>query len=68
MTDDVAMVSLRLGEHVGSDHFPVIASLRIDPALAARLNVSPPQLSPDEAAAIEARVLAYRAKLDAVVR
>jgi hypothetical protein len=48
---------------VGSDHFPVIARIRVDRALAARLNRPPPQVSDEEQAGLDARVKTYRERL-----
>lgn len=65
VTEDVAVVSISLGPRVGSDHFPMIARLRIDPALAAGLNTPPPPLDPAEIDNLDEIVAAYRRGLDA---
>lgn len=63
LTEEVAMVDFRLGAKTGSDHFPVVARVRIDPEEAARLNNRPKALSPEEREEIEARLEEYRANL-----
>jgi endonuclease/exonuclease/phosphatase (EEP) superfamily protein YafD len=65
VTADMAVVSIRLGPRVGSDHFPFIARLRPEPALAARLNTPPPPLDPAEIDRLDEIVAAYRRRLDA---
>ena len=65
MTDDVAVAEFGLGPHVGSDHFPVIARLRVDRALAARLNRPSPPLDPAERAGLDDRIERYRRRLEA---
>jgi endonuclease/exonuclease/phosphatase (EEP) superfamily protein YafD len=65
VTDDVAVVSIALGPKVGSDHFPMIARLRIDPELAAGLNTAPAPLDPAEVDRLDEIVAAYRRRLDA---
>ena len=63
VTEDVAMVSFRRGPHVGSDHFPMLATVRMDAELAARLNRAPRELSGSERADVEAGVAAYRQRM-----
>ena len=63
VTGEVAVESFRLGPKIGSDHFPLIARISLDPALAAGLNRTPEQLAPAEAARIDARVEAWRRQL-----
>lgn len=67
-TQDVAMVSLRLGPHIGSDHFPVIAQVRIDPELAKPLNVSVVETVGKDDAELDARAAEYQKRLDAALR
>lgn len=62
-TEGVAVVSFRRGEHVGSDHFPMIARIRIDTELARRLNVPSPQMTEADQEEIEAQVETYRQRL-----
>lgn len=65
VTADVAVVSIALGPRIGSDHFPLIARLRVEPALAATLNSPPPPLAPTEIDRFDEIVEAYRRRLDA---
>ncbi|MBP1804441.1 endonuclease/exonuclease/phosphatase family protein [Rubellimicrobium aerolatum] len=60
VTDDIAMVDFRLGPKVGSDHFPVIARVRIDPEEARALNVRPPPMTEEEREEIDERVEEYK--------
>lgn len=48
VTEDVAVVSIERRGYVGSDHFPMSATLRLDAALAAELNVAPPPVRSEE--------------------
>jgi endonuclease/exonuclease/phosphatase (EEP) superfamily protein YafD len=63
VTEEVAMVDFRLGPKIGSDHFPVIARVRIDPEEAGRLNRRPVAMTPEEREEIDARVEEYRKTL-----
>ncbi|SPH17114.1 hypothetical protein DEA8626_00629 [Defluviimonas aquaemixtae] len=63
MTPDVAIVSFRRGEEIGSDHFPLISDLRFDAELAQRLNRQPEAIPEAELARIEERVDLYREEL-----
>lgn len=65
ISDDVALVEFGLGPHVGSDHFPLVTRLRFDPEAAARLNVTPPEMSAEARAQMEETLEAYREKLAA---
>lgn len=65
VTDDVAMVSFGLGPHVGSDHFPVIARVRIDARAAAALNRRAPPLAEEERADLDRRVTAWGRRIGA---
>lgn len=65
VTADVAVVSISLGPRVGSDHYPMIARLRFDAALAAQLNAPPPPLDQVEIDRLDEVVVAYRRRLDA---
>ena len=62
-TEDIAMVDFRLGPKIGSDHFPVLARIRIDPEEARSLNVRPVPMTPEEREEIDARVEEYRRTL-----
>jgi endonuclease/exonuclease/phosphatase (EEP) superfamily protein YafD len=63
VTEDVAVVGFGLGPHVGSDHFPITARIRVDPAAAARLNRPTLPLDEAERAGLDARVEAWRRRL-----
>lgn len=60
LTEEVAVVDFRLGGRIGSDHFPVIARVRIDPEEARALNRPPKPVSAEEREEIEARLEEYR--------
>jgi endonuclease/exonuclease/phosphatase (EEP) superfamily protein YafD len=64
VTADVAVVSIALGGKVGSDHFPLIARLRADPALAAGLNTPPKPLDPTEVERLDEITESYRRGID----
>ena len=53
MTPDIAVVSIDRLADIGSDHFPMLADVRVDPALAGRLNVAPEPLTDEEREVIE---------------
>ena len=53
VTPNVAVVSIERRAYVGSDHFPMAATLRFDATLASRLNVTPKGLSDAERSRIE---------------
>jgi endonuclease/exonuclease/phosphatase (EEP) superfamily protein YafD len=63
VTSDVAMVAFGRGPHVGSDHFPMIATVRIDAAEAARLNRPPLEMTGSERADVEAGVAEHGQRL-----
>lgn len=63
VTENVAVVSLHRGPHVGSDHFPMIARIRIDASLAAGLNRASPQMTEADRREIEDRVEGHRVRL-----
>ena len=56
VTADVAVVSIERRGYVGSDHFPMAATIRLDAALAAELNTAPTSLSDAERDVVEASV------------
>lgn len=68
VTEDVAMVSLRLGPHVGSDHYPVIAQLKVDPDLASQLNERLPAANKKDEADWDRRAAAYGEKLAGLIK
>lgn len=53
ITPNLALVSFDREEDIGSDHFPMLAQIRLDRDLAARLNVDPEPLDPAEKEQIE---------------
>lgn len=55
-TGDVALVSIERRAYVGSDHFPMAATIRLDAALAAELNIAPRPIRNEERELIEASV------------
>ncbi len=63
VTDDVAVVSIKRRAHIGSDHFPMAATLRFDADLAAPLNVTPEPISSAEQALIDESVARTREAL-----
>jgi endonuclease/exonuclease/phosphatase (EEP) superfamily protein YafD len=68
VTPDVALVDFARGEPVGSDHFPIIAKVRIDPELAQAHNNPPHPLSSDAMVEIEKRTARHQKRLDEVDR
>jgi endonuclease/exonuclease/phosphatase (EEP) superfamily protein YafD len=68
VSEDMAISEFRLGPHVGSDHFPVIVRIRVDRALAARLNRRTSELGKEEQVALDARVESYRRRLNELGR
>ena len=68
ITPDVALVDFARGEKIGSDHFPMLATARIDPGLAAQYNAKPDELEPDDAAEVERLVDEYGATLALDIR
>jgi endonuclease/exonuclease/phosphatase (EEP) superfamily protein YafD len=66
LTEEVAVVDFRLGEKTGSDHFPVLARVRIDPEEGKRLNAAPKPITPEEREEIDRRLEDYRRTLHPV--
>lgn len=64
VTADMAVTRVSLLPFVGSDHFPLLARLRPEPALAATLNVPPKPLDPAEITRLDELVSAYRDRLE----
>jgi endonuclease/exonuclease/phosphatase (EEP) superfamily protein YafD len=60
VTPDIAVVSIERLAYVGSDHFPMAGAIRLDPELAARLNKTPPPLSPKEQQEVDESVAKTR--------
>ena len=65
VTETVVVQSFRLGDYTGSDHFPLIARVSLDPDRAAQLNRPPARLTDDENARIDETVEAWRLRLGA---
>lgn len=63
VSEDIAFVSIERRAYIGSDHFPISATLRLDADLAARLNISPPPLSDEQREEVESAVARIRDKL-----
>jgi hypothetical protein len=61
----VALVDFHRGGRIGSDHFPMVADLRFDAALARRLNREAKPLEPDAESAIAALIESHRDRLEA---
>lgn len=59
-TEDVAVVSIERRSHIGSDHFPMAATVRLDATLAATLNSAPHPIEEEERALIETSVARTR--------
>jgi endonuclease/exonuclease/phosphatase (EEP) superfamily protein YafD len=55
-TEGVAVVSIDRLDYIGSDHFPMAATIRLDATLAAELNVEPAALREEEMALINRSV------------
>lgn len=62
-TEDVAVVSFRRDAYVGSDHFPMVARIRVDADLAAGLNAPSPEMTEADREEIEARLETHRKRL-----
>lgn len=62
-TPGVVLADFRRGPDIGSDHFPMLARLRLDTAEAARLNRPRPALGAAEIGRIEQMVDDHRARL-----
>ena len=65
VTEGVVVSEFRRGPKVGSDHFPMIARVRFDDALAKRLNAAPEKIAEDEDQRINEMVARHRKRLDA---
>lgn len=63
VTEDVAVVSIKRHAYIGSDHFPMGATLRFDADLAASLNVTPDPILSAEQALIDESVAQTREAL-----
>ncbi len=55
VTEEVAVVSIERLDYIGSDHFPMATTIRLDEDLAATLNASPEPVSDEALAEIERR-------------
>ncbi len=63
VTEDVAVMSITRRTYIGSDHFPMAATLRFDAGLAASLNVSPDPISSAKQALIDTSMAESREAL-----
>ena len=63
VSPDVAMIAFGCGPNIGSDHFPIVATVRIDPDLAVRLNRPPKPLAGQARDDVEARAARHRDRL-----
>lgn len=63
VTEDVAVVSIKRLEFIGSDHFPMATTVRLDAGLAKRLNITPAPISEDEQELIERSIRETRETL-----
>ena len=68
VSEGVAMVAFGRGPLIGSDHFPMTATIRLDAELAARLNRPPAPLAGQARADVEKGVAAHRGRLKAAAR
>ncbi len=59
LTREIALVDFWRGPNIGSDHFPMIATVRLDAELADSLNDHPQPLDDAEKATIEAQLSSY---------
>mgnify|MGYP002777003521 CR=1 FL=1 len=64
VTEEVAVVDFRVGGRIGSDHFPILARVRIDAEEARGLNIAPPRLTDEERAELQERMEDYRRALE----
>ncbi len=60
VTPDIAMVSIERRGYIGSDHFPMAATFRLDSDLAAERNIAPAEISEEEQELINASVARTR--------
>lgn len=65
MTPDVAVVALERLPYIGSDHFPMAATVRFDATLASRLNVTPRPVSEDEEEIVERAMARHATEAEA---
>ena len=63
VTADVAVVSVERLEFIGSDHFPMATTVRLDASLAERLNTAPPPISENEQELIDRSIRQTRETL-----
>lgn len=65
ITPDIAVTGFHRGPDIGSDHFPMFATMRMDAPLAARLNRAPPRMDDAARAALDEAFDDYHAWLAA---
>ncbi|WP_378944776.1 endonuclease/exonuclease/phosphatase family protein [Paracoccus sp. R86501] len=63
VTEGIAVTSLQRLDPIGSDHFPMAATLNMDPEVAERLNITPAPISDDEQRLIDKAVAEMRDEL-----
>jgi endonuclease/exonuclease/phosphatase (EEP) superfamily protein YafD len=63
VTEDVAVVSIKRLDFIGSDHFPMATTVRLDAGLAKRLNTTPPPISEHERKLIDRSIRKTRETL-----
>lgn len=68
ITPNLALVDFARGNRIGSDHFPMLATVRIAPDLAEQFNTAPNVLDPDEEAGVQQLVDEYGATLEVDIR
>lgn len=68
ITADLALVSFGRGPYIGSDHFPMIATVRLDRELASRLNREIVPLSDAEEDYIRAQIVRHEERMQSFGR
>ena len=64
-TPDIGLVDFGRGPNVGSDHFPIITRIELDPKIAGDANVAPPPMPDTELEELDRIMTKYRKSLDA---
>lgn len=63
-TPDIGVVEFRRGPDVGSDHFPLVSRIELDPEKTRDANRAPPEMPKDELDELERVMAGYRRSLD----